>query len=210
VVGKHGQTQEIRRFLVQGLVTLVVALTAWPLLAPAALVVAIRRARRGEIVVRRSDLAWLPRRITAAMAAALIVWAGRGRGRVDLYSHPRHLGPLGWPVLLLCQGGTRFECVEDDADEESFEAAESSARRSQVEAASPSSSAARSKRPSPHSGRQRKKRASHQSALSSTSRRSAGTRSQTSTRSCPRSGSRSATQPSSTNRNATSETWCEQ
>jgi hypothetical protein len=28
-------------------------------------------------------------------------------------------------VLLLCQGGIRFQCVEDDADEESFEAADS-------------------------------------------------------------------------------------
>jgi hypothetical protein len=27
-------------------------------------------------------------------------------------------------VLLLCQGGARFQCVEDDADEESFEAAD--------------------------------------------------------------------------------------
>jgi hypothetical protein len=27
-------------------------------------------------------------------------------------------------VLLLCQGGARFECVEDDADEQSFQAAE--------------------------------------------------------------------------------------
>src|SRR5437016_5101826 len=28
------------------------------------------------------------------------------------------------PVLLLCQGGTRFQCVEDDACELAFEAAE--------------------------------------------------------------------------------------
>src|SRR6478609_5829829 len=28
------------------------------------------------------------------------------------------------PVLLLCQGGARFECVEDGAGEESFEAAD--------------------------------------------------------------------------------------
>ena len=27
-------------------------------------------------------------------------------------------------MLLLCQGGARFQCVEDDADEESFEAAD--------------------------------------------------------------------------------------
>jgi hypothetical protein len=26
--------------------------------------------------------------------------------------------------LLLCQGGARFECLEDEADEESFEAAD--------------------------------------------------------------------------------------
>ncbi len=27
-------------------------------------------------------------------------------------------------ALLVCQGGARFQCVEDDADEESFEAAD--------------------------------------------------------------------------------------
>jgi hypothetical protein len=27
-------------------------------------------------------------------------------------------------VLLLCQGGARFQCVEDDAGEQSFEAAD--------------------------------------------------------------------------------------
>src|SRR6266540_7311909 len=32
--------------------------------------------------------------------------------------------PSAGPVLLLCQGGTRFECVEDDADELAFEAAD--------------------------------------------------------------------------------------
>ncbi len=42
-------------------------------------------------------------------------------------SQPRSSGALTTlhaRVLLLCQGGARFECVEDDADEESFEAAD--------------------------------------------------------------------------------------
>ena len=34
------------------------------------------------------------------------------------------LEPSAARVLLLCQGGARFECVEDGADEESFEAAD--------------------------------------------------------------------------------------
>src|SRR5207247_2150117 len=36
----------------------------------------------------------------------------------------RGVGRPHAPVLLLCQGGTRFECVEDDADELAFEAAD--------------------------------------------------------------------------------------
>jgi hypothetical protein len=36
----------------------------------------------------------------------------------------RRSARLGSPALLLCQGGARFECVEDDADEQSFQAAE--------------------------------------------------------------------------------------
>jgi len=40
-------------------------------------------------------------------------------GREEIGSRPSHA-----PVLLLCQGGARFQCVEDGAGEESFEAAD--------------------------------------------------------------------------------------
>ncbi len=39
-----------------------------------------------------------------------------------------HLASLA-PVLLLCQGGARFECVEDGAGEQSLEAADRFAAR---------------------------------------------------------------------------------
>src|SRR4051812_15305363 len=42
----------------------------------------------------------------------------------ERHSTTRGGGRWPAPVLLLCQGWARFECVEDDADKQSFEAAD--------------------------------------------------------------------------------------
>ena len=56
------------------------------------------------------------RQKTQSVASNVIRSYGSANREWDHYS--------AGPVLLLCQGGVRFQCLEDDADEESFEAAE--------------------------------------------------------------------------------------
>src|SRR5262249_17556932 len=48
----------------------------------------------------------------------------RGAQENSLTARAKGSQPSAAPALLLCQGGARFQCVEDDADEESFVAAE--------------------------------------------------------------------------------------
>src|SRR5213595_81538 len=90
--------------------------------------------RRRRSSIRSSENSTWNGRIAVAISPVVVLMERRPRSRETPSSDPtpdcpaeqaRDTGcPSPGPALLLCQGGTRFQCVEDDADELSLEAAD--------------------------------------------------------------------------------------
>src|SRR5881394_4011618 len=79
-----------------------------------------RSVSRVGIMLSATKAAIVPAAITACPCSKLRA--------IEPRANPKSVQPDAQaspaPALLLCQGGARFHCVEDDAGEQSFEAAE--------------------------------------------------------------------------------------